>query len=44
MRVDYAALRQTIASLTEGETDPVSLMATIACEVHHSDTRFDWNG
>ena len=44
MRVDYAALRQTIASLTEGETDPVSLMATIACEVHHSDTRFDWTG
>ena len=41
---DYRVLAQTIASLTEGETDAVSLMATIACEVHHSDDRFDWTG
>lgn len=44
MRVDYAQLEQTVKSLTEGETDPVSLMATVACEVHHSDARFDWTG
>lgn len=41
---DYALLTQTIRSLTEGEDDVVSLMATVACEVHHSDTRFDWTG
>ena len=41
---DYPALSRTIASLTEGETDTVALMATVACEVHHSDPRFDWTG
>lgn len=43
-RVDYDTLAATIASLTEGETDPVSLMATCACEIHWSDDRFDWTG
>lgn len=42
--VDYNRLIKTIAALTEGETDAVALMATIACEVHHSDDRFDWTG
>ena len=42
--IDYKALAATIASLTEGETDAVSLMATVACEIHHSDARFDWTG
>ena len=41
---DYATLRKTIASLTEGETDTVALMATVACELHHADDRFDWTG
>jgi L-methionine (R)-S-oxide reductase len=41
---DYAELSKTIAALTEGETDTVALMATVACEVHHSDDRFDWTG
>lgn len=40
--VDYAALAKTIAALTVGGTDPVALMATVACEVHFSDSRFDW--
>ncbi len=44
MTVDYDTLAKTIASLTEGETDQISLMATIACEVHHADDRFDWTG
>lgn len=44
MRVDYAELSRTIASLTEGETDAVALMATLACEIHHADDRFDWTG
>lgn len=43
-RVDYADLARTIAALTEGETDDVALMATVACEVHHSDERFNWTG
>ncbi|MCY1126642.1 GAF domain-containing protein [Frigidibacter sp. RF13] len=41
---DYTALAAAIESLTHGETDEVSLMATVACEVHHSDARFDWTG
>ena len=44
MTVDYPTLARTIDALTEGETDPVALMATIACEVHHADDRFDWTG
>jgi GAF domain-containing protein len=41
---DYRTLSQTVAALTEGETDTVALMATVACEVHHADDRFDWTG
>lgn len=41
---DYPALAAAIRALTQGETDPVALMATLACEVHHSDDRFDWTG
>lgn len=44
MTVDYATLSKTIAALTEGEDDAVALMATVACEVHQSDARFDWTG
>lgn len=43
-RADYAALEKTVAALTEGETDEVALMATIVCELHHADDRFDWTG
>ena len=44
MRVNYDDLGKTIAALTDGENDMVSLMATVVCEVHHSDDRFDWTG
>lgn len=44
MRADYSVLAKTIASITEGETDEVALMATVVCEVHHADERFDWTG
>lgn len=44
MKADYDALRKSIAALTAGEDDVVALMATIACEVHHADDRFDWTG
>lgn len=44
MTVDYDQLAATIRSLTHGETDEVALMATLACEIHHADKRFDWTG
>ncbi len=44
MKADYRVLAQTVAALTEGETDVVALMATVTCEVHHADDRFDWTG
>jgi GAF domain-containing protein len=44
MNVDYPTLSRTIAALTSGETDEVSLMATLACEIHNADDRFDWTG
>ena len=44
VKVDYEVLGKNIAALVEGETDTVALMATIACEVHSSDARFDWTG
>lgn len=37
-------LATRILALTDGETDIIALMATVACEVHHSDARFDWTG
>ena len=44
MQADYADLLQRLAALAIGETDEVALMATVACELHHSDDRFDWTG
>lgn len=44
MTVNYETLAKTVAAMTEGETDPIALMATVTCEVHHSDARFDWTG
>lgn len=44
MRANYLELAATIRALAEGEDDIVSLMATLACEIHHADDRFDWTG
>ena len=44
MRIDYDRTARTVASLTAGETDTIALMATVACELHHADDRFDWTG
>ncbi len=44
MRVNYQDLAKTVAALTEGESDEVALMATVVCELHHADDRFDWTG
>ncbi len=43
-RADWPSLKRNIAALCEGESDTVALMATVACEVHHADDRFDWTG
>ena len=42
--VNYEELSKTISSLTSGESDEIAKMATVACEVHWSDDRFDWTG
>ena len=42
--LDYTDLSARIRALTHGETDEVALMATLACEIHHADDRFDWTG
>lgn len=41
---DYDALRAQILALTEGETDTIALMATVACEVHQHHPLSDWTG
>jgi GAF domain-containing protein len=37
-------LIQNIRALTQGETDTIALMATIACEVHNHHPYADWTG
>lgn len=44
MNIDYADLTKRVASLCEGETDEIAKMATLTCELFHSDPRFDWVG
>lgn len=41
---DWPSLVSRILSLTDGEDDEIALMATVACELHHADDRFDWTG
>ena len=42
--MDYDALDQTLDALCHGETDAVSLMATVACEIHAAHPLSDWTG
>ena len=44
MKIDYDYIAKTIQSLTAGESDDVALMATVVCELHNNDDRFDWTG
>ncbi|SLN53147.1 Free methionine-R-sulfoxide reductase [Roseovarius albus] len=44
MRIDYDEVQKVITALCDGETDEVALMATVVCELHHADDRFDWTG
>ena len=43
-RVNYAETSKVILALTADEADTVALMATLACELHQADDRFDWTG
>lgn len=40
----YRDLRARTRALTEGETDAIALMATLACELHRGFPHFDWVG
>lgn len=42
--IDRAAITESIRALTHGETDTVALMATVACEIHHTHPFCDWTG
>ena len=44
MNVDYPSLHKRIVALCASESDEIAKMATIACELFHSDMRFDWVG
>ena len=40
----YDDLRQRLTALCAGEFDPIALMATVACEVHHALPQAHWTG
>jgi L-methionine (R)-S-oxide reductase len=42
--LDRKAILDSVLALTEGETDTVALMATVACEIHHAHPLSDWTG
>ena len=42
--IDRTAITAAVRALTHGETDTVSLMATVVCEVHHAHPLCDWTG
>lgn len=44
MTVNYDDLTQQIKALCHEETDTVALMATVACELHHTHPLSDWTG
>lgn len=44
MQVDYSELAARLGAVAADETDAIALMATVVCEVHHADDRFDWTG
>jgi len=41
---DYTDVTKTIAALCEGETDSITKMATVSCELFHTMEGFDWVG
>ncbi len=43
-RARYRDVRASIEALLEGDTDWVSAMATVACELHRAFSSYDWTG
>ena len=41
---DWPGLAARIRALTDGESDEIALMATLACELFHGAEGFDWVG
>ena len=41
---DYSEVTKSIAAICEGETDAITKMATISCELFHAMEGFDWVG
>ncbi|QIK39968.1 GAF domain-containing protein [Pontivivens nitratireducens] len=44
MHPRYHEVHAAITSLCEGEDDPIALMATVTCELHHHFAHFHWTG
>lgn len=44
MKRDYDTVSKTIEALCDGETDAISKMATISCELYQNLEGFDWVG
>ncbi len=40
----YSELAKRIRALIDGETDLVTVMSTMVCEMHHGIDSFDWTG
>lgn len=40
----YQQTLQAIEALVEGETDPIAVMSTVACELYHAFDYFNWVG
>jgi GAF domain-containing protein len=41
---DYSEVTKSISAICEGETDAITKMATISCELFHAMEGFDWVG
>jgi GAF domain-containing protein len=44
MHPRYHEVHAAITALCEGEDDPIALMATVTCELHHHFAHFHWTG
>ena len=42
--MDYPEITASLLALTQGETDAISLMATVVCEIHNAHPFADWTG
>ena len=44
MKRDYSEISKSISALCDGETDVITKMATISCELYQAMDGFDWVG